>query len=124
MSLSAALRLVVVCLGFLLVVDAVVNFGLGLSDRFAMGELVIGALFLTISGKLIGPYGLLTALIGFSALIGLARIANWALHGLFYHEPYRFTQFGYSWRIALFLGLGVVSLVMARKGRTIPPRAT
>jgi len=124
MSLSAALRLVVVSLGFLLVVDAVVNLGLGLFDLFAMGELVIGALFLSISGKLIQPYKLLTALIGFSALIGLARMANWALHGLIYHEPYRVTPFGYSWRIALFLGLSVVFLVMARKGRTIPPRAT
>jgi hypothetical protein len=118
MSLSAALRLVVVGLGFLLVVDAAVDFGLGWFDLFDMGELVIGALFLSTSGKFITTYGLLTALITFSGLIGLARIANRALHGLVYHE------IGYGWRIALFLGLGVVGLVMARKGRTIPPRAT
>jgi hypothetical protein len=124
MSLSAALRLVVVWLGFLLVVDATVDFGLGWFDLFDLGELVIGALCLSISGKFVTTYGLFTALITFSGLIGLARIANRALHGLVYHEPYGFTQIGYGWRIALFLGLGVVGLVMARKGRTIPPRAT
>jgi hypothetical protein len=124
MSLSTFLRLLVVWIGFLLVVDAVVDFGLGLFNLFDMGELAVGALCLSISGKFIGPYGLLTALITFSGLIGLARIANRALHGLLYHEPYGFTRFGYSWRSALFLALGVMGLVMARKDRTIPPRAT
>jgi hypothetical protein len=124
MSLSTFLRLLVGCIGFLLVVNAVVDFGLGLFHLFDMGELLVGALCLSISGKFIEPYGLLTALISFSGLIGLARIANRALRGLLYYEPYGFTRIGYGWRTALFLAFGVVGLVMARKGRTIPPRAT
>ena len=116
MTLAAAARLVILWLGWLVSADAIAGLILGhLSPARRLLELALGVLLLSVSTRVVHPRRLFAGVLGWSALAGLLRIAYVAGNALLYHRPHAFTAFGYAWRAALFVGLGVGFLQMTRE---------